>query len=55
MLGLLIGFFGIMITFTRSIQRKIRDLNDNFKIDKKKSNVINKFRDAIRFHTDVKQ
>lgn len=56
-LGLLFGFFGFMMAFGQSIQRKIYDININCekKSDKTKAQITKEFGDVIRFHSDVKE
>lgn len=53
-LGLLIGFFGIMMTFCQNIQRKTHDLSENYKIDKNIAKTYNALRDGIQLQTEIR-
>lgn len=53
--GVLIGFFGIMMTFGLNIRWKFRSLNNNFKINKKVANLKDELCGAIYLNCQVKE
>lgn len=54
-LALWIGFFGLMMTFSEIIQRKIYEVNENCRFNKNYANIYDDFGDLIRFHTEIKE
>lgn len=54
-IGLVIGFFGMMMSFGHSIQTKFSALNEHFKVTKNHRNLQIELRDAINFHINVKE
>lgn len=56
-LGLLLAFFGTMMAFGQSIQRKIHNIKAiyNEQVDKNDAQIRKQFCDAIRFHTNIKE
>lgn len=54
-LSLLIGFFFLIMTFGHEIQRKLHDLTENYKIERKKANMINGLGRIIQIHSEIKE
>lgn len=54
LMGFLIGYFKIITTFGKDIQRKISNFNENFDFWKR-TNVKNEFCGTIRLHSEVKE
>lgn len=56
-LGLFFGFFGIMMAFGQSIQKKIHIMNTNFiqNANKNRSKITKELCEVVRFHSDIKE
>lgn len=54
-LGMLVGFFGIMMTFGQITLMKFHDLNRNYMIDKDDAILKKEFHDAICIHIEIKE
>lgn len=54
-LGMLIGFFLFMKAFGESLQRKIYNINQNYKFDKNVEEITFEICDFIRLHSDAKE
>lgn len=44
-----------MISFAKNIKRTLRDLDENYKVNRNTSNIWNELRDLILLHSKVKQ
>lgn len=53
-LGILIGYFGNMMTTSEIIQSKFRNLNKIYKNDKN-TNIRDELRKVIEFHSEIKE
>lgn len=51
----LLGFFGIMMPMGLNIERKLRYLFDDFKIERNEVKFKNDIRDFLLFHTKARQ
>lgn len=54
-IGLMIGFFGLMMASGQSIQRKLWVLNNNYKIEKDRLKIRQELCDVINLHSQVKE
>lgn len=54
-LGILIGFFGIMMTFGKSIQFKYQDINQSYMNEKNHAKLKVEFHDVIGIHIEIKE
>lgn len=54
-LDILVTYFGLVMSFADESQRKIRDINDNLKIPKNDTKVLNLLYDVISFTSDAKR
>lgn len=52
-MGLAIGFFGIMMSFGKSLTWKFHVLNENYRSDHNANNIKKGLCDAIRLHSTV--
>lgn len=51
---LLVGFFGIMVSFAQSVQKKLYDLNKNYTIDRNDVKLKDELRDVVQFYIEIK-
>lgn len=54
-LGLWIGFFGLMMTFSKNIQRNIHKLNEHFQFQENDAKVFDELRDVVNFQSNIKK
>lgn len=54
-IGLLVGYFGLMTSFSQDIQRKLRNLNENYEISRNDEKIRSEFSDFVEFYSDVKE
>lgn len=54
-LGLMIGFYGLMMSFGQSIQRQIRSLRKNYNDQGNEWKINEQLRNVVRFHAEIKK